>query len=58
MHEPKPRRPGSPTKRLPPRWFVSIAWARFRESGDDPDDFAWRRPGRTEVVVLEPASGR
>jgi len=30
-------------------------WARFREFGDDPDDYAHRRPGRTEVVVLEPA---
>jgi deazaflavin-dependent oxidoreductase (nitroreductase family) len=29
-------------------------WARFREFGDDPDDYAYRRPGRTEVVVLEP----
>ena len=28
----------------------------FREFGDDPDDYAYRRPGRTEVVVLEPAS--
>jgi deazaflavin-dependent oxidoreductase (nitroreductase family) len=32
-------------------------WARFREFGDDPDDYAYRRPGRTEVVVLEPATG-
>ena len=31
-------------------------WARFREFGDDPDDYAFRRPGRTEVVVLEPAT--
>ena len=31
-------------------------WARFREFGDDPDDYAHRRPGRTEVVVLEPAA--
>jgi F420H(2)-dependent quinone reductase len=31
-------------------------WARFREFGDDPDDYASRRPRRTEVVVLEPAS--
>jgi deazaflavin-dependent oxidoreductase (nitroreductase family) len=31
-------------------------WARFREFGDDPDDYADRRPGRTEVVVLEPAT--
>ena len=30
-------------------------WARFREFGDDPDDYAYRRPGQTEVVVLEPA---
>ena len=29
-------------------------WARFREFGDNPDDYAQRRPGRTEVVVLEP----
>jgi deazaflavin-dependent oxidoreductase (nitroreductase family) len=31
-------------------------WARWREFGDDPDDYAYRRPGRTEVVVLEPAA--
>jgi histidinol-phosphate/aromatic aminotransferase/cobyric acid decarboxylase-like protein len=31
-------------------------WARFREFGDDPDDYADRRPGPTEVVVLEPRS--
>ena len=31
-------------------------WARFREFGDNPDDYAARRPGRTEVVVLEPAT--
>lgn len=31
-------------------------WARFREFGDDPDDYADRRPGQTEVVVLEPAT--
>jgi len=31
-------------------------WVRFREFGDDPDDYAHRRPGRTEVVVLEPAA--
>jgi len=30
-------------------------WARWREFGDDPDWYAHRRPGRTEVVVLEPA---
>src|SRR5829696_2390807 len=30
-------------------------WARFREFGDDPDDYAYRRPGQTDVVVLEPA---
>jgi F420H(2)-dependent quinone reductase len=30
-------------------------WARFREFGGDPDDYAYRRPGRTEVVVLEPS---
>ncbi len=36
-------------RRLPPRWFM------FREFGDDPDDHADRRPGPTEVVVLEPA---
>ena len=30
-------------------------WGRFREFGDDPDDYAYRRPGQTEVVVLEPA---
>ena len=29
-------------------------WARFREFGDDPDDYADRRPGQTDVVVLEP----
>ena len=33
-------------------------WARFREFGDDPDDYASRRPGPTEVVVLEPARPR
>jgi deazaflavin-dependent oxidoreductase (nitroreductase family) len=32
-------------------------WARFREFGDDPDDYAWRRPGETQVVVLEPDTG-
>ena len=31
-------------------------WARFREFGDNPDDYAYRRPGRTEVVVLEPVA--
>ena len=31
-------------------------WAKWREYGSDPDDYASRRPGRTEVVVLEPAS--
>ena len=31
-------------------------WARFREFGDDPDDYADRRPGQTEVVVLETAT--
>ena len=31
-------------------------WAKFREFGDDPDDYAARRPGRTEVVVLEPTT--
>jgi F420H(2)-dependent quinone reductase len=31
-------------------------WARWREFGDDPDDYAYRRPGRTDVVVLEPAT--
>ncbi len=31
-------------------------WARWREFGDDPDGYADRRPGRTEVVVLEPAT--
>ena len=30
-------------------------WARFSEFGSDPDDYAYRRPGQTEVVVLEPA---
>ena len=30
-------------------------WARFREFGDDPDAYAYRRPGQTDVVVLEPA---
>ncbi len=35
---------------------ASAFWARFREFGDDPDDYAHRRPGRTEVVVLEPAT--
>jgi F420H(2)-dependent quinone reductase len=29
-------------------------WKRFREFGDNPDDYAWRRPGVTQVVVLEP----
>ena len=32
-------------------------WARFREFGDDPDDYADLRPRRTEVVVLEPTRG-
>ena len=31
-------------------------WARFREFGDDPDEYAFRRPGETAVVVLEPAT--
>lgn len=31
-------------------------WAKWREFGDNPDDYAYRRPGRTEVVVLEPAT--
>lgn len=31
-------------------------WARFSEFGSNPDDYAYRRPGQTEVVVLEPAS--
>ena len=31
-------------------------WAKWREYGSDPDDYAYRRPGQTEVVVLEPAS--
>jgi deazaflavin-dependent oxidoreductase (nitroreductase family) len=31
-------------------------WARFSEFGDDPDDYADRRPGPTAVVVLEPRS--
>jgi deazaflavin-dependent oxidoreductase (nitroreductase family) len=30
-------------------------WARWRDYGSDPDDYAYRRPGQTEVVVLEPA---
>jgi deazaflavin-dependent oxidoreductase (nitroreductase family) len=30
-------------------------WAKWREYGSDPDDYAYRRPGQTEVVVLEPA---
>ncbi len=29
-------------------------WARWREMGDDPEDFAWRRSRETAVVVLEP----
>ncbi len=31
-------------------------WARWREFGDNPDDYAYRRPGQTAVVVLEPAT--
>ncbi len=31
-------------------------WAKWREFGDNPDDYAYRRPGRTDVVVLEPAT--
>ena len=31
-------------------------WVRFSEFGDNVDDYAHRRPGRTEVVVLEPAA--
>jgi F420H(2)-dependent quinone reductase len=29
-------------------------WARWREMGDDPDGYAWRRSKETAVVVLEP----
>jgi F420H(2)-dependent quinone reductase len=29
-------------------------WARFKESGDDVDGYATRRPTETAVVVLEP----
>ena len=29
-------------------------WARWREMGDDPADYAWRRSRETAVVVLEP----
>jgi deazaflavin-dependent oxidoreductase (nitroreductase family) len=29
-------------------------WARWREMGDDPDGYAWRRSKGTAVVVLEP----
>ena len=31
-------------------------WTRCREFGSDPDAYADRRPGQTEVVVLEPAA--
>ena len=33
-------------------------WARFREFGDDPDEYAFRRPGQTAVVVLEPGDSQ
>jgi F420H(2)-dependent quinone reductase len=29
-------------------------WARWKEMGDDPDGYAWRRTRETAVVVLEP----
>jgi len=29
-------------------------WAKWREMGDDPDGYAWRRSKETAVVVLEP----
>ncbi|MEX2546653.1 MAG: nitroreductase/quinone reductase family protein [Chloroflexota bacterium] len=29
-------------------------WARWREMGDDPERYAWRRSRETAVVVLEP----
>lgn len=29
-------------------------WARWREMGDDPAGYAWRRSRETAVVVLEP----
>jgi len=32
-------------------------WAKWREMGDDPDGYAWRRSKETAVVVLEPQSG-
>lgn len=31
-------------------------WAGWREMGDDPDGYAWRRSKETAVVVLEPQS--
>jgi deazaflavin-dependent oxidoreductase (nitroreductase family) len=31
-------------------------WARWREMGDDPNGYAWRRSRETAVVVLEPQS--
>jgi len=31
-------------------------WAKWREMGDDPDGYAWRRSKETAVVVLEPQS--
>jgi deazaflavin-dependent oxidoreductase (nitroreductase family) len=31
-------------------------WARWREMGDDPVGYAWRRSRETAVVVLEPRS--
>jgi deazaflavin-dependent oxidoreductase (nitroreductase family) len=33
-------------------------WARWREMGDDPDGYAWRRSRETAVVVLEPRAGQ
>lgn len=33
-------------------------WERWKEMGDDPDGYAWRRPAGTAVVVLEPRPSR
>ena len=31
-------------------------WTRWREMGDDPDGYAWRRSRETAIVILEPRS--
>ena len=33
-------------------------WARWKEMGDDPDGYAWRRTRETAVVVLEPRAAK